>query len=99
MNENYPQVYYRSIEVAARFNKSVHDYAPLEVGRNFKDRFKPTGNIAVADDVPLPDVKTCLATTTNFIDLIKAGGYTGYSFWCWDTAPTEIWKFFRETSV
>jgi hypothetical protein len=99
VEDNCPQVYYRSSKVAARFNKSVRDYKPLEAGRDFKDRFKPTGNITMRDDVPFPSVKTCLAAAKAFIDLVKAGGYGAYSFWCWDTAPAEIWKFFRETPV
>jgi hypothetical protein len=99
VEDNCPQVYYRTKKVATRLNKSVHDYKPLEAARNFKDRYKPTGNITMADDLPLPDAATCLAAALNFINLVKAGGYGGYSFWCWDTAPAEIWKFFRDTPV
>jgi hypothetical protein len=99
VEDNSPQVYYQSKKVATRFNKSVHDYTPLEITRNFKDRYKPTGNITMSDDLPLPDVPTCLAAARNFIDLINNGGYRGYSFWCWDTAPEEIWDFFRDSPV
>jgi hypothetical protein len=99
VNDNCPQVYYQSKNVATRFNKSVKQYAALEKDRNFKDRFKPTGNITVSDDVPLPDVATCLTAAQKFIDLVHAGGFAAYSFWCWDAAPTEIWKFFRDTPV
>jgi hypothetical protein len=99
VEDNCPQVYYRSKDVGTRLMKSVKGYVPLEQGRDFKDRYKPTGNITMADDLPLPDVETCLAAAHNFIALVKAGGYRGYSFWCWDTAPKEIWKFFAETPV
>jgi hypothetical protein len=99
VEDNCPQVYYQSKNVATRFNKSVHDYKPLEAQRNFTDRYKPTGNITVSDDVRLPDVPTCLAAAKNFIDLVKAGGYGAYSFWCWDSAPPEIFDFFRNTPV
>jgi hypothetical protein len=99
VEDNCPQVYYSSSKVATRFNKSVRDYTPLETGRDFKDRFKPTGNITVRDDVRLPSAKICLAAAKAFISLVKTGGYHAYSFWCWDSAPAEIWKFFRETPV
>jgi hypothetical protein len=97
VEDNCPQVYYRTTDPDIRLNKSVHDYLPLEAGRNFQDRYKPTGNITMGDDIPFPDVDTCLAATKNFINLIKARGFGGYSFWCWDTAPQEIWKLFRDT--
>jgi hypothetical protein len=99
VNDNCPQVYYQSKNVARRFNKSVTEYAALEKDRNFKGRFKPTGNITVSDDVPLPDVATCITATKKFIDLVHTGGFAAYSFWCWDSAPAEIWKFLRDTSV
>jgi hypothetical protein len=97
--DNCPQVYYRSISVATRFNKSVRDYKSLEATRAFQDRYKPTGNISMTDDVSLPNVKTCLKAAANFIDLVHAGGYHAYSFWCWDSAPDEIWDFFKDTPV
>jgi hypothetical protein len=80
-------------------SKSIHDYKVVEAARNFKDRYKPTGNITISDDLPLPDVPTCLAATKNFIAAVNAGGYLGYSFWCMDTAPDAIWKLFKETPV
>lgn len=98
--DNCPQVYYRSEEQArSRLAKSVHGYQPLEAARDFKDRYKPTGNITIADDIPLPDVATCLAAAGSFIAAVKEGGFGGYSFWCWDSAPEEIWDFFRDTPV
>lgn len=99
VEDNCPQVYYRSKNVANRLNKSIHDYTPLEAQRNFKDRYKPTGNITMSEDLPLPDVATCLAAAGNFIALVKSGGFDAYSFWCWDTAPEEIFQFFRDTPV
>jgi hypothetical protein len=97
--DNCPQVYYRSINVATRFNKSVRDYKSLEVTRNFQDRYKPTGNITMTEDVSLPNVSTCLKAAANFIDLVHAGGYHAYSFWCWDSAPNDIWQFFKDIPV
>jgi len=97
--DNCPQVYYRSTSVATRFNKSVRDYKPLEAARDFQDRYKPTGNISMTDDVSLPNVTTCLKAAAKFIDLVHAGGYHAYSFWCWDSAPDEIWEFFKNTAV
>jgi hypothetical protein len=99
VNDICPQVYYQSKDVATRFNKSVKQYALLEKNRDFKDRFKPTGNITVSDDVALPDVATCLSAAQRFVDLVHAGGFAAYSFWCWDAAPPEIWQFFRDTPV
>jgi hypothetical protein len=99
VNDNCPQVYYQSEDVGTRFGKSVHEYAALEAGRSFKDRFKPTGNITTSSDVPLPNADTCLAAAQKFIDLVHAGGFGAYSFWCWDSAPAEIWRFFRDTPV
>jgi hypothetical protein len=99
VNDNCPQVYYQSQDVATRFNKSVKEYAALEKDRNFKDRFKPTGNITVASDVALPDVATCLNAAQKFIDLVHVGGFAAYSFWCWDDAPADIWKFLQEAPV
>jgi hypothetical protein len=98
--DNCPQVYYRSEEQArSRLTKSVQGYQPLEAARDFKDRYKPTGNITTAADIPLPDVATCLAAARSFIAAVKEAGYGGYSFWRWDTAPEEIWDFFRDTPV
>jgi hypothetical protein len=97
--DSCPQVYYRTANVTTRLNKSIHDYKVVEAARDFKDRYKPTGNITMSDDVPLPDVPTCLAATKNFIAAVKAGGYHGYSFWCMDTAPDEIWPLFKQTPV
>ncbi|HEY1803266.1 MAG TPA: hypothetical protein VGG45_02190 [Terracidiphilus sp.] len=99
VNDNCPQVYYQSADVATRFNKSVAEYSVLEKTRDFKDRFKPTGNITVTGDVRLPDVNTCLAAAKAFIDRVHTAGFTAYSFWCWDEAPAEIWTFFREVPV
>lgn len=99
VSDNCPQVYYRSANPAARLAKSIAAYAPLEAGRNFKDRYKPTGNITMGDDIPLPDVATCLRATRNFMAEVKAKGFTGYSFWCWDTAPSEIWPLFKQEPV
>jgi hypothetical protein len=99
VEDNCPQVYYTSKAVTTRLNKSIRDYTPLEATRDFKDRYKPTGNITTAGDVKLGSVATCLAAAGSFIDLVKANGYSGYSFWCWDDAPAEIFQFFQDTPV
>ena len=99
VQDNCPQVYYQSKDVATRLNKSIRDYTPLEATRDFKDRYKPTGNITTAGDVKLRDVATCLAAAGNFINLVKANGFRGYSFWGWDDAPAEIFQFFQDTPV
>lgn len=99
VNDNCPQIYYRSADVATRFNKSVKEYDALEKRRNFKERFKPSGNITITGDVRLPNVHTCLAAARAFIDCVHAGGFAACSFWCWDAAPAEIWEFFREVPV
>ncbi|TAT71050.1 hypothetical protein [Rhizobium ruizarguesonis] len=95
-----PQVYYQSASVDRRFNKSAKDYANL-LGNaaDFPDRFKPTGNITVNEDLPLPDAKTCVEAAGRFIRLVKEKQLAAYSFWCWDGAPTEIWEFFKDTSA
>jgi hypothetical protein len=99
VEDNCPQVYYQSKDVATRLNKSIHDYTPLEAAHDFTDRYKPTGNITTRGDVKLPSASTCLAATRNFIDLVKTHGFRGYSFWCWDDAPAEIFQFFKDTPV
>jgi hypothetical protein len=97
--DNCPQVYYRTADVVTRLNKSIHDYKVVEAARDFKDRYKPTGNITISDDLPLADVATCLAATKNFISTVKADGFHAYSFWCMDTAPDAIWPLFKDTPV
>lgn len=97
--DNCPQVYYRSEQVTPRLSKSIAAYLPLEAGRDFKDRYKPTGNITMGDDLPFPDVATCLQATRNFLGAVKAKGFKGYSFWCWDTAPAEIWPLLKAEPV
>ncbi|MGM4914924.1 hypothetical protein [Rhizobium sp. 768_B6_N1_8] len=93
-----PQVYYQSATVDRRFNKSAKDYGDLlETPTAFADRFKPTGNITVNEDLPLPDTQTCVQAAAKFISLVKAKKLSAYSFWCWDGAPKEIWDFFKNT--
>jgi len=92
-----PQVYYRSSDPAARLAKSVHDYKNLVLPAEFALRYKPTGNITMKDDIPFPDVGTCLEATKTFITLVKQANYQSYSFWCWDTAPEQIWRLFNTT--
>lgn len=99
VDDTCPQVYYRSRDVATRLNKSIRDYKVVDGGRDFTDRYKPTGNITMSEDLPMPDVQSCLDAAKNFIDLMHANGFKGYSFWCWDTAPDKIWDFFRTTPV
>jgi hypothetical protein len=94
-----PQVYYTSKTPGTRLAKSVHDYKALVPAGEFVSRYKPTGNITIGDDIPLPDVETCLIATSAFIDLVKHAGYQSYSFWCADTAPDEIWALFNNTPV
>jgi hypothetical protein len=93
--DNCPQVYYSTQPAATRLNKSIADYKQLETGRDFKDRYKPVGNITVFDDVPLPSVEACIKQTTDFIGLVKTNGFKAYSFWCWDEAPPGIWSTFH----
>jgi hypothetical protein len=99
VEDNAPQVYYRETDISIRLNKSIAGYKPLEAGRNFKDRYKPVGNITMADDLPMPSVPICLEAAKNFIARCNQEGFPGYSFWCWDTAPKEIWDFFKSTPV
>lgn len=94
-----PQVYYRIADPSQRLGKSVHDYKALLPAADFKARYKPTGNITMKDDLPLPDVQTCLTATAAFINLVHAAGYQSYSFWCWDTAPPAIWPLFNQTPL
>ena len=94
-----PQVYYRIADPSVRLGKSIHDYKALISASQFKSRYRPTGNITVRGDIPFPNVETCLAATTAFLGLVKTAGYLSHSFWCWDTAPNEIWKFFNQTPV
>jgi hypothetical protein len=94
-----PQIYYRSTSVSPRFKKSVRDYQALVPANSFKARFKPTGNITISDDLPLPDVASCLTAAQRFMALVKEGGFAAYSFWSWDSAPDEIFDLLRDTPV
>ena len=94
-----PQVYYRKADPSSRLGKSVHDYKALVPEGEFVSRYRPTGNITIGGDLPFPDVTTCLAATTAFIGLVTQAGYPSYSFWCWDTAPSQIWDLFNQTPV
>lgn len=94
-----PQIYYRSLDVATRFEKSVRDYKALLPARDFIGRYKPTGNITVSADLPHPDPKTAIAAAARFTQLVTNGGFFAHSFWCWDAAPDEIWHFFRTSPV
>jgi len=92
-------VYYRKEPAKTRLDLSIAGYEPLEAGRNFKDRFKPVGNVTIYDDVPLPSLNSCVSHTKDFIALVKANGFAAYSFWTWDEAPAGIWKTFHTTPV
>lgn len=92
-----PQVYYRSADPSIRLAKSVRDYKALVPPADFVSRYRPTGNITISGDIPFPDVATCLTATRAFLTLVKESGYQSYSFWCWDTAPPEVWELFNQT--
>lgn len=94
-----PQMYYRTIDVATRFNRSVNDYRALIPPHAFARRFKPTGNITTSDDLPFASPALAIDATTRFMKLVREGGHSAYSFWCWDAAPDEIWEFFKKTPV
>jgi len=95
--DNCPQVYYGETTPTARMSLSVKGYQPLEAGRNFKDRFKPVGNITTSDDVALPDEDTCDAYFKQFLGLVNTGGYKAYGLWCWDDAGPKIFDTLRNT--
>lgn len=97
VHDNCPQVYYHT-DVPGRLNASVRDYSRIEPN-NFKDRYKPTGNITVRSDVALPDARTCVQKAGEFIGLVKSHGFTAYSFWCWDEAPDEIFDYLQGEPV
>jgi hypothetical protein len=88
-----PQVYYRARDVEARFRRSQRDYRELIGDHAMAARYKPTGNISVSDDVSHASVVACLDAAATFLALVREGGYEACSFWCWDTAPEEIWDF------
>ncbi|SPP92790.1 peptidoglycan recognition protein family protein [Bradyrhizobium vignae] len=93
-----PQVYYTSANPQVRLRKSVNGYKALIPAGDFVSRYKPTGNITMTEDVAMPDVATCLAATSKFLDLVRGGGFKSCSFWCADNAPDEIWKLFGDTA-
>jgi hypothetical protein len=95
VEDNSPQVYYQR-NVATRLEASIRQYRALEGGRNFKDRYKPVGNITVRGDVPLPSPQACVEAAREFMRLVARNGFSAHSFWCWDEAPAEIWDLFRE---
>lgn len=92
-----PQVYYRHGDVAGRLGRSIDGYGPLETGRDFRDRYKPTGNMSIRGDVKVGDAQQCLAAAREFIELVKAKGFAGHGFWCLDDAPDAIWDFLART--
>lgn len=92
-----PQVYYTSAKPETRLGKSMRDYKALMPAGDFTSRYKPTGNITMTDDVRFPDIGTCLAATSRFFELVNTAGFSSRSFWCWDTAPNEIWRIFSDT--
>lgn len=96
VNDNCPQVYYRTENIITRLDKSVHDYKIAEGARNFQDRYRPTGNVTVKGDIPFSSVHACLAATRNFITAVDQRGYGGYSFWCMDEAPKELWPLLED---
>jgi hypothetical protein len=98
VQDNCPQVYYTG-DVATRLGRSMRDYWPLESARDFQDRYKPVGNITVRGDVALPSPAVCLRKAEEFMGLVATNGLKAYSFWCWDEAPDEIWRFFRDHPV
>jgi hypothetical protein len=97
--DNCPQVYYSKNPAKDRLKASIDGYTPLEKGRDFKDRYRPVGNITIFDDVPLPSLESCIRQTKDFISLIKVNGFKAYSFWCWDEAPAGLWQTFHTTPV
>jgi len=94
-----PQVYYRGADAGTRFAKCLRDYRALLPEAEFAARFKPTGNITVGHDVALPSAEACLAGARSFMDLAGQAGAKAYGFWCWDSAPEEIWRFFKDAPV
>lgn len=92
-----PQVYYTSANPETRLRKSVRDYKALIPQSDFVSRYKPTGNITIGEDVGFPDIETCLAATSRFLDLARTAGYSSCGFWCADTAPDEIWPLLAAT--
>ncbi|WBL78124.1 N-acetylmuramoyl-L-alanine amidase [Bradyrhizobium xenonodulans] len=94
-----PQVYYTSAKPQIRLRKSIDGYKALIPAADFASRYKPTGNITMTEDVAMPDVATCLAATSKFLDLVSDGGFGSCSFWCADNAPDEIWKLFAHTPL
>jgi N-acetylmuramoyl-L-alanine amidase len=92
-----PQVYYTSAKPDSRLQKSIRDYRALVPAADFVSRYKPTGNITIAEDVAFPDAATCLQATSRFLELVKTNGFSSCSFWCWDTAPGDIWPLFSST--
>jgi hypothetical protein len=99
VNDNCPQVYYHTQNVAVRLQKSIDSYRRFEADRDFNNRYKPTGNITTKGDVAFRSVNVCLDATKEFIRLVRANEFGGYSFWCWDDAPKEIWKLLQDTPV
>ena len=88
-----PQVYFRSRDVATRLRKSEAGYRALLGEGGMPRRYKPTGNISITDDMRHASIAACLDATRNFLTLVNEGGYEACSFWCWDSAPEEIWEF------
>jgi N-acetylmuramoyl-L-alanine amidase len=85
-----PQIYNTAADPIPRFKKSEAGYQPL-LAPNFTNRYRPTGNICVREDVKFPDLATCLASVASFLGRVDASHYPGHSLWCWDDAPDEIW--------
>ena len=77
-------------------SKSVDDYKIAEGERNIRNRYGPTGNVTITSDIPFSSAHACLAATRNFITAVEHRGYGGYSFWCMDEAPQELWPLLED---
>lgn len=90
-----PQVLDRTADPARGLSRSIGDYKSIVGAPWFASRYRPSGNITMSGDIPFPDVETCLTATAAFLRQVKANGFESHSFWCWDTAPAEIWQLFN----
>jgi hypothetical protein len=85
-----PQVYNHDADPRPRLGRSETAYRPL-LGADFDRRYRPTANASMVGEGAFPSEAVCLQSTDRFLDHVKAKGYLGHSFWCWEEVPNGFW--------
>lgn len=99
VSDNCPQVYYRDIQVTDRLDRSIAGYQALERGRNFADRYCPTGNITMRGDIRFRNEDACVTATEVFIAAVKTHEFRAYGLWCLDDTTDGVWTILSQIAA